>query len=47
MLIWLLDRLGVKLARQETILKIVWQVMAVVFGCAFAYGIFKMITNIF
>jgi len=44
---WILDKLGYNFHQKQKILKIIWKVMAVVFGVAFLYGAFKMVTEIF
>ena len=43
---WLLDKLGYNFRQKQKILKVIWKVMAVVFGCAMIYGIYAMVLDI-
>ena len=43
---WLLDKLGYNFKQKQNILKVIWKVMAVVFGCAMVYGIYAMVLDI-
>jgi len=43
---WLLDKLGYNKRQQKKIMKVMWQVMAVIFLCAFAYGFYAMVVDI-
>ncbi len=43
---WLLDKLGYNKTQQKKIMKVIWKVMAVVFGCAMIYGIYTMVLDI-
>ncbi len=40
---WILDKLGYNFQQKQKILKIIWKVMAVVFGVAMLYGVVKML----
>ena len=44
---WVLDKLGYGFQKQQKILKTIWKVMAAIFGIGMAYGIIKMLTEIF
>ena len=44
---WVLDKLGYGFQKQQKILKTIWWVMVVTFGVGMAYGIIKMLTEIF
>ena len=44
---WILDKLGYNFYQQQKILKVIWKIMAGVFGVAFLYGVFKMLSEIF
>ena len=44
---WILDKLGYNFQRKQKILKVIWKVMAGVFGVAILYGICKMLSEIF
>ena len=44
---WILDKLGYNFHQKQKILKVIWKIMAAVFGVAFTYGIFKMVSEIF
>ena len=43
---WLLDKLGYNKIQQKKIMKVMWQVMAVMFGCAMVYGVYAMVLDI-
>ncbi len=44
---WVLDKLGYNFKQKQKILKVIWKVMAVIFGCAMIYGIYAMVIDIF
>ena len=43
---WILDKLGYNYKQKQTILKVIWKVMAVIFGGAMMYGIYAMVIDI-
>ena len=47
MLYWMLDKMGFNFLQQEAIMKIIWKVMAAVVSCAFLYGLYKAVSQIF
>jgi len=44
---WILDKLGYNYQQKQKILKVIWKIMGVTFLCAFAYGLYKMVGQIF